>query len=158
MLKNIYEFIEGNTTGLYIELSLIIGCWVLMVIAVLIDLWTGIERAKKRGEKIKSHKLRRTIEKISEYWRVMIFGFFIDIVLFVILPHTVPLGSFVFSLACCGIEAKSVIENLKQKKSVAAQIPNAVMKLLETLDNPEKLSTYIEIFNKLNTKNENDNK
>jgi len=156
MLKNIYEIIGGNSYGLYIEMWLIAGCWMLMIFAVLIDLWTGVERAKKCGEKVKSKKLRRTILKISEYWRVMLFGLFIDIVLFVILPYHVPFGSIVFTLACCSIEAKSVIENLRLKKSAAANVPEVVGKILRCVDNPEKLELYIQLLNKINKKQEDD--
>ncbi|MCL2291235.1 MAG: phage holin family protein [Bacteroidetes bacterium] len=156
MLKNIYEIIGGNSDGLYIELSLIVGCWMLMIFAVLIDLWTGIERAKKCGERLKSNKFRRTLSKISEYWRVMLFGLFIDIILFVILPYHVPFGSIIFTLACCSIEAKSVIENLKLKKSAAANVPGEVLKILKHLDNPDKLKSYIDMLNQLNNKQDDE--
>jgi len=152
MIENIKLIIEGDYTTLQIELILIGLCWAMMIIAVLIDLWTGIERARKCGEKIKSHKLRDTLIKVSEYWRVMIFGLFIDAVCFIIIPHPVPFGSGLFMLACCGIEGKSVIENLKRKKAAAAEIPKTVIDILKSLDNPEKLKMYIEVANELNHK------
>jgi len=154
MLKNIYEIISGQTNGMCIELVLIVICWLMMVLAVLIDLWAGVSRAKKCGEKLKSNKFRRTVNKISEYWSVMLFGLFIDVFLFAIIPYYVPLGSFIFSIACCGIEAKSVIENLRRKNSAAAEVPSAVLQILKHIDNPEKLSQYIEILNKINKKHE----
>ena len=155
MLRNIYEIMAGNTTGLAVELSLIAGCWLLMIFAVLIDLWTGIERAKACGENIMSKKLRRTIVKISEYWRVMLFGLIIDIVLFIILPYYVPFGSIIFTLACVLIEAKSVIENLRRKKSAAAEVPELVIELLKRYD-ADKIESVINILSKLNNK-KNDN-
>ena len=154
MLKNINDIIAGYYTGITIEVSIIVICWILVVIAVLIDLWTGIERAKKCGEKMHSHKFRATITKITEYWRIMIFGLFIDIATFIIFPHNVPFGTLLFMIACCGIEAKSVFENLRRKKSAAAQVPDALLKILEQLNSPEKISQYIEILTKLSNNNE----
>jgi len=154
MLDNVNEVIAGNYSGMSIELTLIFICWGMMIVAVFIDLWTGVERAKACGEKMKSGKFRLTLIKIGDYWRVMIFGLFIDIILFMILDNYAPFGSLLFAIACCFIEGKSVIENLRRKRSAAADVPQAVIDIIKSIDNPEKLSAYIEILNKLNKKHE----
>ena len=54
-------------------------CFMLVIFAVLIDLFTGVQAARKTGEKIQSHILRRTVNKVISYLTVVFFGIFIDI-------------------------------------------------------------------------------
>ncbi|MEE1347645.1 MAG: hypothetical protein U0K36_07170, partial [Bacteroidales bacterium] len=51
-------------------ITIIFVCFVLVVVACLIDLWTGVDAARKNREKIKSRILRRTVAKILDYLRV----------------------------------------------------------------------------------------
>lgn len=107
------EFI--HVYGVFIVVS-----WMLMAVSVLIDLWTGVEKAKAKKEKIDSHNLRRTITKMSEYWRIQIFAVMFDVIasMFVQLPY----ASGIACVAILCIEGFSVIENLREKKSAAANI------------------------------------
>ena len=57
--------------------------WVLIIAAILVDLWDRVYTNKKLGKKIESHKMRITLEKVSEYWRFMIIAFTIDMVTFI---------------------------------------------------------------------------
>jgi len=156
MLSNVFKVLEGDLFGLFIELWIIAGCWLMMVASVLVDLWTGVERAKKCGEKLLSSGFRRTIVKISDYWRVMFFGLVVDCILFVLLPYNVPFGSLVFTTACCAIEGRSVIENLRLKKSSAASVPGIILELLKQYDQ-EKINGLIHMLKRLN-ENHDDNK
>ena len=76
--------IELITTGDFMEIQrraiIILIFWIIMIIAVFIDLWTGVEKARARHEQIYSDKLRRTVAKIGEYWRVQIMFLLFDIV------------------------------------------------------------------------------
>ena len=60
-------------------MTLIFICAAAILLAVLIDLSTGVERAKKCKEKIRSHILRRTISKVVDYYRLLFFGVIIDV-------------------------------------------------------------------------------
>ena len=68
-------------------ITIIFLCCVLVIAACLIDLWTGVEAAKKNKEKIKSRILRRTVAKILDYLRVVVFGVLIDL-LGLAFPHS----------------------------------------------------------------------
>ena len=59
-------------------ITIIFMCFVIIVIAVLFDLYTGIKAAKKTGEPIRSHILRKTINKITDYYIAVGFGILID--------------------------------------------------------------------------------
>ena len=61
----ILDFISSDQIGeLKRRAVIILVFWIIMVIAVFIDLWTGVEKARARHEQIYSDKLRRTVAKI----------------------------------------------------------------------------------------------
>jgi len=107
----------------------IFATWIIMIFAVLIDLWTGLEKARARKEKIRSHLLRCTFVKIGDYWRVQAFGLFID--LFGSMWWSIPIASLVVGLGVLLIEGRSVIENLHAKKSAAASLPSIIQKIID---------------------------
>ena len=62
-----------DISHLYLHFGVSLGLWVLVMIAVLIDLWDGVQTAKKLHKRVHSHKLRVTITKMENigvlcYW------------------------------------------------------------------------------------------
>lgn len=108
--------------------SLILGTWLAMIMAVLLDLWTGVEKARALGEEIDSHNLRRTVKKIGDYWRVQVFGLMVDV--FSSLWLNFPAASLLCGLGVLVIEARSVIENLRRKRSAAAGLPDVLTRII----------------------------
>lgn len=95
-----------------------------VVMSVLIDLWSGIRKAKRTGIRRTSHGLRRTVGKLLSYLvlMAMLTGIDTAIVLSCLfLSHngvsTPPPFLWLTSLGAAGhilIEAISVLENLEQ--------------------------------------------
>lgn len=108
--------------------------WIIMVIAVFIDLWTGVEKAKVKHEKIYSDKLRRTISKIGEYWRVQIMFLLFDIIGSFISVYNLPYASMLGTVCIVYIELRSVFENLKEKRSSAVEILEVAQKIIDCKD------------------------
>jgi hypothetical protein len=124
------EIMERYTQGFILfYAALILATWVVMIFAVLVDLWTGLEKAKAKGEDISSGALRRTVNKIGDYWRVQVFGVMIDV--FASLWLSFPVASLLCGLGVVLIEFRSVIENLREKRSSAADIPEMVRKIIK---------------------------
>ncbi|MEG1554766.1 MAG: phage holin family protein [Rikenellaceae bacterium] len=117
--------------------TIIIVLWTLMIGVVMIDLWTGIDKARARAERIHSKGLRMTIAKIGEYWRVLVMFLFIDIIGVMLPWYVMPYASMICTLAIILIEIRSVIENLKEKKSSASHITEVVNEII-SIDNSEK--------------------
>ncbi|MEG2282779.1 MAG: phage holin family protein [Rikenellaceae bacterium] len=117
--------------------TIIIVLWALMIGVVMIDLWTGIDKARARAERIHSKGLRMTIAKIGEYWRVLVMFLFIDIIGVMLPWYVMPYASMICTLAIILIEIRSVIENLKEKKSSASHITEVVNEII-SIDNSEK--------------------
>ena len=128
-------------------------CFVLVFLAVLIDLYTGIHAAKK--EKIQSHILRRTINKVLCYLAIVFLGIFVDVLGLSFPWYALPYCCIFTTLACICIEGKSVIENLAKIKSPAAEVPDTIMELAEKIRKYDlkSLKEVVEIAEKLNSKN-----
>lgn len=106
-------------------------CWAMMIMSCLIDLWSGRNTAKFLGEKLESHKYRRTIVKIGDYSRVMLFGFMFDCLGMLLPFYTLPFGTMLCAIGVILIEGKSVFENSARKKAHAADIPEVIKKIIQ---------------------------
>lgn len=129
-------------------------CFILVFLSVLIDLYTGLTAAKKCKERIQSHILRRTINKILCYLAVVFLGIFIDVLGLCFPWYDIPYFCIFTTLSCICIEGKSVIENLTKIKSPAAEVPDTIMELAERIRKYDlkSLKEVIELAEKLNKK------
>ena len=116
-------------------ITIIFLCCVLVIVACFIDLWTGIDAARKNKEKISSKALRRTIAKVLDYLRVIIFGVLIDVLGLSFPWYSIPYCAIVCALGILMIEGKSVLENFHKKKSAAAKVVDAIEKIINCTDN-----------------------
>lgn len=106
-------------------------CLVAVVVAVVLDMWTGVECARKRGEKVMSDGLRRTISKMGDYWRVQCFGIVTDVLLSMYLDY--PIATIVITLGEILIEFKSVLENYRRAGLSAGKVDEAAKTVLKSL-------------------------
>lgn len=116
-------------------ITIIFMCCMLVIAACLIDLWTGIDAAKKNKEKIRSKSLRRTVTKMLDYLRVIVFGVLIDILGLAFPWYVIPYLAVICTLGILVIEGKSVLENFHKKKSSAAQVVDIIEAIVEATDN-----------------------
>lgn len=128
------DFIHLNVTqDIGHGVTLMFICAVAILFAVLIDLSTGIERAKKCKEKIKSHILRRTISKVVDYYRLLFFGILIDVLGLTFVWYNLPYCTVLVAVGVVLIEAKSVLENYQQMKSAAKDMPAVVKQIIDAV-------------------------
>ena len=118
------------TQDIWHGVTVIFLCFVITGVAVLLDLYTGIKAAKKTGEAIRSHVLRKTITKIIEYWFVIVFGVLIDLLGLSFPWYTIPYAAILITFAVLVIEGRSLFENLQRAKSHAAKIDDVVGEVL----------------------------
>lgn len=132
--------------------TIIFICCVAIILAVLLDLNTGINAARKNHEKIKSRILRRTITKIIDYLRVLVFGVIIDVLGLAFPWYNIPYCAILVAVGVVLIEAKSVLENYQKSKSAASELPDMLMDVIKAVTR-EDAQRIIEAI-----KAENDNK
>lgn len=115
-------------------ITIIFICCIMIIFAVLLDLNTGINAAKKAKEKIKSRILRRTVTKIVDYYRVLIFGVMIDVLGLCFPWYNIPYLAIMVTLGVIAVEAKSVLENYHKSKSAARDLPDMIMQIIKCTD------------------------
>ena len=115
-------------------LTIIFVCCVLVVAAALLDMWTGVDAARANRERIRSHSLRKTVRKVIDYLRIVMFGCLIDILGLFFPWYDIPYACALVTFGVILIEGKSVIENLKRKRSSAAEVLDMVRKIIECVD------------------------
>lgn len=136
-------------------ITIIFMCCILVIAACLIDLWTGIDAARKNKEKIRSKALRRTIVKVLDYLKVIIFGVLIDVLGLTFPWYVIPYCAIIVTLGILIIEGKSVLENFQKKKSSAAQVVDIIQAIVDATDNDtaEKIIKAIKSDGKLRKEN-----
>lgn len=126
-------------------MTIIFGCCVIIIIAVLFDLETGVKAARKNREKIRSHRLRRTVTKILDYLRVLLFGVMIDLLGLAFPWYAIPYCAILVTLGVVLIEGKSMLENYHKMKSAAAALPQMIAEIVECGDT-EKAKRLIDLI------------
>ena len=96
------------------------------LIFIALDYWSGIRKAKKRGEKIRRDKMKRTVDKVARYYNAILAMVVLDIIqisAFVFLhiyndwtAYTFPLFTFIAVMFVAAIEIKSIIEPADAKE------------------------------------------
>ena len=101
--------------------------------AILVDLSTGVSKARALKQKIYSGGLRKSFIKLKEYLAIFYFGVVVDIALFIVWKQ-MPIGVAVTGIAASAIELISVVENLRLKKSSASKLPEVIAKMIAVKD------------------------
>ena len=133
---------------LYRHFGINLGLWLLVIFAVLIDLWDAIYTARSIGCKIHSHKLRMTINKMGEYWRIMLLGFVFDLIGVIFPFYAYPYLSILICVGIVLIEIKSVWEHAKKRKSRVAELPQMIQQIVDC-DSIDKAKNIIKTINEL---------
>lgn len=130
------ELIEAkNFDGLMffmaIRVGIILVCWLFMILSSIVDFWSGTTTAKALGQVLMSHGFRRTITKIGDYVRLMLFALMFDILGSLLSFYIIPFVTILCTVAVIYIEGKSVVENSKRKKAHAAEVPDIVKQIVQ---------------------------
>ena len=130
------ELIEAKNFGelmffIAIRVGIILICWIFMILSSIVDFWSGTATAKALGQALMSHGFRRTITKIGDYVRLMLFALMFDILGSLLSFYIIPFATILCTIAVIYIEGKSVVENSKCKKAHAADVPDIVKKIVQ---------------------------
>jgi Flp pilus assembly protein TadB len=150
-----YSFHLNLTQDIGHGMTLIFICAIAILLAVLIDLSTGLERAKKCKERIKSHILRRTISKVVDYYRLLFFGVIIDVLGLAFVWYNMPYCAVLVAAGVVLIEAKSVLENYQKMKSAARDMPDVVKQIIEAVTDKDA-NKVIELIKDNEKRDENE--
>lgn len=114
-----------------IRVGIILLCWLFMILSSIVDFWSGTSTAKALGQALMSHGFRRTVSKIGDYVRLMIFALMFDMLGSLLSFYVIPIATILCTIAIIYIEGRSVIENSKRKKAHAAEVPDIIKQIVQ---------------------------
>ncbi len=119
---------------LFLFLAVFLAVSLLVIIAIMLDLWDGVYTAKKTNQRVHSHKLRVTISKMSEYWRFLLIGFLVDCLGVFFSFYFLPFVALVFGAGLIVVEAKSMFEHANRRKSHMKELPDIINDIIGAVD------------------------
>lgn len=110
---------------LIVALCILLSAYILVIMAILADLWSGLRKAKKMGVIRSSYGLRRTVDKISRYYNALIALSIVDALQMSVIWYLetyynyciplLPAVTIIGAIGLCIIEIKSIYEKAEDK-------------------------------------------
>lgn len=116
---------------IYLFIGIFLTVCILVIVAIMLDLWDGVHTAKKTHQTVHSHKLRVTIEKMSEYFRFIMIGFLVDCLGLFFTIYAMPFVAIMFGAGLIAVEVKSMFEHANRRKSHAMELPDIVQSIVQ---------------------------
>ena len=145
-------------------LWILFGIYILVLVAILADLWSGVRKAKRNGIARSSYGFKRTIDKIARYYNVMLALTVVDAMqmasiwyLEVYYQYHFPLFPFVTLIGAIGIgliEIKSIYEKAEDK----VKIDNIATLAGQVISNRDNLDVIAKAVSEYMHKKEEDGK
>lgn len=112
------EIVLGDYAKLLTQIYVVFLSWLIVILAIGIDLYFGIKKSKQTGLYVHSYGLRQTSKKTVQYLSFMFFFFFIDVLnpFWVYFDYqSMPLLSIFGAIVLTYTEYKSVREKSDEK-------------------------------------------
>lgn len=157
-----------SLAALKIQLLVLLVVVVIMLVSPLVfialDYWAGIRKAKKRGDPIRSDKMKRTAEKISKYYNCIFALMVLDVMqisMFIFLylfngwtAYTIPVFTLGAVLFVAAIEIKSIYEPADAKESrEMKEVAELAKAIAGHRSEPEEIAKAIARYLQSNKKN-----
>lgn len=139
-----------------VRVVIIVICWIFSTIACIVDFWSGTLTAKILGEKLMSHGFRRTVIKIGDYARVLMFTFMVDALGSLLSFYILPFATMLCALAILCIEGKSVLENSKRRKAHAGDVPDMIKQIIQAATTEQGHKVFNSIVEQITVNKKND--
>lgn len=134
------------------------------LVFIALDYWAGIRKAKKRGERICSNKMKRTVDKVGRYYNAILAMVMLDLIqigAFIFLwrfngwnCYTFPIFTLIGVLFIAAIEVKSIMEPADEKESSEMkEVTELAKAIAEHRSDPKEIAEAIAEY--LNASKEN---
>lgn len=134
-----------SLSKLYLFIGVFMAVCVLVIVAIMLDLWDGVYTAHKVKERVHSHRLRRTICKMCEYFRFIMIGFLVDCLGFFFSFYILPFVVVMFGVGLLAVELKSMFEHAHRRRSHTIELVDTAKKIIECVHEKDamKIIEYI---------------
>ena len=133
------------------------------LIFIALDYWSGIRKARKRNDPIRSDKMKRTVDKVARYYNAILAMVVLDVIqisAFVFLhvyndwsAYTFPLFTLIAVLFVAAIEIKSIIEpaDAKERRELK-EVTELAKAIAEHKSDPKEIAEAIASYLQKNEK------
>jgi hypothetical protein len=149
MLEIIQTLLQEH---LYRAVLIIIICTGAIIVAMAVDLFSGVRKARENGEATTSTGLKKTCDKARKYLSPLMALICVDIIACIVLP--IPIFSMLWAAYVCYCEFKSIREKAWQKAEIRKQ--ERTMSIL--LENKDDIAKMVAEIIKNEQKNEDNEK
>ena len=135
----------------------VVGMLFTPLVFVALDFWSGIRKSHKRGIRIQSNKMKRTIDKIARYYNAILAMMVLDAIqigAFMFLwkfnewnLYTFPLFTLIAVLFVAAIEIKSIVEPADAKEwQDLREVTQLAQAIASHKDDPKQLAKDIAVY------------
>lgn len=121
------------------HLSIVAFCILTSGLFSVADTVSGIYTAKKTGEKLRSHRLRKMFEKMAVYWFFQVLVGIVGLILSLFPFYNLPYLSILFAIMICAAEGCSMWEHSRRRHDGVAKLPEAVQELIDLAGGEDEL-------------------
>ena len=133
-------------------IGVFVAVCLLVMTAIMLDLWDGVYTARKTGERVHSHKLRVTMGKMSEYWRYIFIGFLMDCLGIFFHFYVLPFVAILFGVCLLIVETKSMFEHAQKRKSHTSELPDILRRIVAASNMQEARDILQRVTETMNAK------
>ena len=142
---------------IFVILWILLGIYILVLLMIFADLWSGVRKAKRIGEARTSYGYRRTISKMAQYYNILIACTIVDSMygmlswfLETYYQYSIwlfPFCTFFIAVVLCLIEIKSIREKAEDKVRLD-RAGQAIQQVFINRDNLEEVAKTISNYMK----------
>lgn len=163
MLLFINSLLSGDYHALKLKLGLVGIFWALVIFAMIIDLISGVHKAKQRGEFRSSAGFKRTVSKFIMYISALGFAFLSDCLFVFVIESfnsfmpVIPYMTIIVSLyIIIFVEGRSVLEKASEKdRKQISEDALTILDLISKIKDKEVLERLKEIVKDENKQKRN---
>ena len=145
-----------------VTLWITFGLYMMVLLAIMADLWSGVRKAKKNGIARSSYGFKRTVDKIARYYNVLLALTVVDAMQVGSLWYLekyysynwpiFPVVTLIGAIGICLIEIKSIYEKSEDKVRIE-NVVNMTGKIITNKDDiSEIVKAVVEYMNQPDTK------
>ena len=135
-------------------LFIVVGMLFMPLVFIALDFWAGIRKSKKRGIRINSDKMKRTVYKVSKYYNTILAMMVVDIIqiiAFIFLwkfngwnLYTFPIFTLVAIVFVGAIEIKSIVEpaDAKEERELS-EVTKLAKAIAEHKSDPKEIAEAV---------------
>lgn len=151
--------IENFVDIFWPQMLMLTAVYMLVLVMIFLDLWSGVRKARQRGELRSSYGYRETVKKIAQYYNTLFCVTVIDVIQMLAvwqfdrqaghhLP-VLPALTFAYAIFIGLIEVKSIYEKSEDKeKARAAEAAAMLRKALKDRDTKEFAAAVIDYMDR----------